>query len=180
MNAHAMNALRTSILSVAFVVVCANVGSTQVLDIPEVPSTLPADARTMHETERTRLANELTRLRAAWNDHAQKCRGLVEGSAEHRRCVALRDTLTTAARKLRDDNTRFVNALLKDLAQQDSVLSQSITARLDEIRSLIGKATEASDQQLRVLNEQLKLQIDKLGLVRYQVRRTNAVLGVRG
>lgn len=167
-------------LCVALLVASARVGNAQGANLPPVPAALAAEEKTTLAARRERLINEEARLRASAADHDAQCRQISAQSASAAACVARRDSLRMAASELQREKEQFTNdvAELNRLLPEESALSQAIRAGVERMRSMIDEATEASQEQLNLLSEELKRQLEERR--RFRVRRATAVLGVRG
>lgn len=167
-------------LCAATLFVCAQSGKAQSAQLPRVPDGLADSLKAILSAERLNLANEEGRIRASVMEHDGKCRQVAAGSATASSCAARRDSLRTAAAKLRQDREKFSNAVteLNRLIAEESSLSHSIRAAVERMRSMIDEATEASQEQLTALGEQLKSQL--AARRQFRVRQATIVLGVRG
>lgn len=167
-------------LCVALLVAGAQVGKAQGADLPPVPDALATNEKSTLAARRERLINAETRLRSRAADHDGQCRQISAQSASAAACVARRDSLRTAAGELQREKEQFTNdvAELNRLLPEESALSQAIRAGVERIRSMVDEATEASQEQVNLLSEELKRQLEERR--RFRVRRATAVLGVRG
>lgn len=164
----------------ASLLLCAQPGKAQSAEIPQVPEGLVDSLKTMLAARREELVTQEARVRASVVDHDARCRRVTAGSTLASACVARRDSLLTAATKLRQDKEKFSAAVaeLNQLIAEESTLSQAIRTVVETMRGMIDQATEASQEQLSALSEQLKNHL--AARRQFRVRQATAVLGVRG
>jgi len=165
----------------ACLVLSAQPGNAQSSDLPEVPDGLAADVRSMLTTRREELIAEEARVRAIAANHNAQCRQVSAQSAQAAACTARQDSLRSALVKLRQDKERFSNAVaeLNRLMTEETALSQAIRAGVERMRTLLDDATEAGQEQLNLLSEEIKRQLAERQRFRGRHRPT-AVAGVRG
>jgi hypothetical protein len=127
------------------------------------------------------LIAEEARVRAIAANHNAQCRQVSAQSSQAAACTARQDSLRSALVKLRQDKDRFGNAVaeLNRLITEETALSQAIRAGVERMRTLLDDATEASQEQLRLLSEEIKRQLAERQQFRVRHRPT-AVAGVRG
>lgn len=168
-------------LFAACLVLSAQRSSAQSSDLPEVPDGLAADVKAMLTTRREELITEEARVRAIAASHNAQCREVNAQSPQVAACTARQDSLRSAAVKLRQDKDRFSNAVaeLNRLITEETTLSQAIRAGVERMRTLLDDATEASQEQLHLLSEEIKRQLAERQRFRGRHRPT-AVAGVRG
>lgn len=165
----------------ACLVLGAQPGDAQSSELPQVPEGLAADVRSMLGTRREELISEEARFRAIYAEHSAQCRQVSAQSPQVAACTARRDSLRSAAAKLQQDKDRFSNAVaeLNRLITEEAALSQAIRAGVERMRAMLDDATEAGQEQLNLLSEEIKRQLAERQ--RFRVRhRPTAVAGVRG
>lgn len=185
MKLQARNVRLTVALTAAFMLMCVSVGSAQTPQLPEIPEELSAEAKGKLQPERDRLVNERSVIRAGWAEHEKKCRSVVAGSADHTACLTSRDALVARRAQLRAQEEGFratfrsvIEAEIAQIEAQESALSQAIQAGLEKMRSMADQATETAEDQLQMLHEEIKKQLEERK--RYRVRRTAVASAVRG
>lgn len=167
-------------LCVVSLFLCAQPGKAQNTEIPPVPDGLADSLKTILAAERQELVDEEARVRASVVEHDGQCRQVTAGSAMASTCAARRDSLRSAAAMLRQEKEKFSNAVieLNRLIAEESTLSQAIRAAVERMRGMLDEVTEAGQEQLSVLSEQLKNQL--AARRQFRVRKETIVLGVRG
>lgn len=158
----------------------AQPGKAQNAEIPPVPEGLADSLKTILASRREELLNEEAHVRAAVVAHDGKCRQVSTQSALASACIAGRDSLRAAAARLRQDKEKFTAAVaeLNQLIAEESSLSEAIRAAVERMRSMIDDATEAGQEQLSALSEQVKTYLATRR--QFRVRQAAAVLAVRG
>lgn len=167
-------------LCAAWLVLGAQTGNAQGSDLPQVPDGLAADVQSMLTSRRERLVNDEARLRASAGDHNAQCRQVTAQSPQAAACAARQDSLRSAAVKLRQGKEQFSNAIteLNRLIAEESALAQTIRAAVERMRTMLDDVTEASQEQLNLLSEEIKRQLAERR--RFRVRQTEIALAVRG
>ena len=172
--------IRVGVLA-ACLVLSAQPGNAQSPELPEVPDGLAADVKSMLATRREELINEEARIRAVAAGNNAQCRQVNAQSSQAAACTARQDSLRNALVKLRQDKERFSNAVaeLNRLLTEETTLSRAIRAGIERMRALMDDATEASQEQLHLLSEEIKRQL--VERQRYRaIHRPTAVAAVRG
>ncbi len=176
----------TAAVCATLVLACGSVGAAQLPTLKEIPAEASAEAKAKLEPERNRLVQEIAAIRASWGAHENNCRSVVEGSSEHRACVANRDALVARRVQLDPQVTAFhatfhsvLEAEIIQLQAEEDALSSAIQASLETMRAVVNSASQTADEQLRTLAERVTRQLEQRKRIRVR-RSVIAVAGVRG
>ena len=177
---HAMSFIRDIVSPAALIFVFASAVHAQIPELPQVPDNFDPDIKAAMQSRRDSLINAETRLRSTGAAHSHKCKSVAEGSVAASECLATRDSLKTAAIKLQNKKVWFSKTIdeLKRLNEEESTVSQAIRSAVEQMQKIVNQGTAASEEQLRILNEELKKYIDQRD--KYRVRRATACACVRG